>query len=130
MQPAGLSTKAFYDSDTNTFTTPDPYGVTADYYYYDETLSNYIQRGSPGFRWWYSNPVANSYFTEPDAFNDPANDVFRIESVNKSVEFKRSRLDGITLELDPTKYAQIVSAGLDNFGVYNESGAALYDKLS
>lgn len=124
LQPAGLSTKAFYDSDTNTFTTPDPYGVTADYYYYDETLSNYIQRGSPGFRWWYSNPVANSYFTEPDAFNDPANDVFRIESVNKSVEFKRSRLDGITLELDPTKYAQIVSAGLDNFGVYNESGAA------
>ena len=124
IQPAGLSTRAFFDSDTFTFTTPDPFGATADFYYYDTVTASYIQEGNAGFQWWYSNPVPNSYFTEPTSFIDPTNDIYKIESVNKSVEFKRSRLDGITLEFDTAAYSGMANAGINNFGKFNESAAA------
>jgi len=126
VQPAGLSTLAFYDSDTNTFTVSDPYSAIADYYYYDNTLGSYIQQGNPGFQWWFSNPIANSYYTETASFGDATNDKFKIESINKIVEFTRSRLDGISLELDPAVYAGInnVAAGLTDFGPFNETAAA------
>ena len=124
IQPAGLSTRAFFDSDTNTFTTDDPFGATADYYYYDQVLSSWIQQGNPGFQWWYTNPVANTYFTEPTSFTDPTNDIFKIESVNKITEFKRSRLDGVTLDFDTASYQKIVSQGLTDFGKFNETADA------
>lgn len=124
VQPAGLSTLAFFDSDTFTFTTPDPFGATADFYYYDQVTATYIQQGNAGFQWWYANPVPNSYFTEPSTFIDPTNDIYKIESVNKSVEFKRSRLDGITMEFDTTSYSGMANAGINNFGKFNETAAA------
>jgi hypothetical protein len=124
VQPAGLSTFAFYDSDTFTFTTPDPFGATADFFYYDPTSGTYIQEGNPGFQWWYPNPVPNSYFTEPGSFIDPSNDVYKIESVNKSVEFKRSRLDGITLEFDTAVYTGMAGNNITEFGKFNESAQA------
>lgn len=124
VQPAGLSTRAFFDSDTFTFTTPDPFGATADFYYYDTITASYVQQGNAGFQWWYANPVPNSYFTEPATFLDSTNDIFKIESVNKSVEFKRSRLDGITLEFDTAAYSGMGNVGITNFGKFNETAAA------
>jgi hypothetical protein len=122
--PAGLSTRAFFDSDTFTFTTPDPFGATADFYYYDALTASYIQQGNPGFQWWFANPVPNTFFTEPATFLDPTNDTFKIESVNKSVEFKRSRLDGITLEFDTATYSGMGNVGITDFGKFNETAAA------
>lgn len=126
IQPAGLSTFAFYDSDTPTFTVSDPFGATADYYYYNPTTGVYIQQSNPGFQWWFSNPISNSYYTETSSFGDSTNDKFKIESINKAVEFKRSRLDGITLETNTTVYAGInnVAAGLTDFGTFNETASA------
>jgi len=124
VQPAGLSTRAFFDSDTFTFTTPDPFGATADFYYYDQTAGTYVQQGDPGFSWWFSNPIPNTYFTEPTSFIDATNDILKIESVNKSVEFKRSRLDGISLEFDPSVYTGMASSSITDFGKFNESASA------
>ena len=124
IQPAGLSTKAFFDSDTFTFTTPDPFGATSDFYYYDQTTGSYIQQGDPGFSWWYSNPIPNTYFTEPGSFIDATNDILKIESVNKSVEFKRSRLDGISLEFDPSVYTGMATSSITDFGKFNETASA------
>jgi hypothetical protein len=124
VQPAGLSIFAYYDSDTFTFTTPDPFGATADYYYYDQITSSWIVQNDPGFQWWYSNPIPNTYFLEPGTFIDPTNDIFKIESVNKTVEFKRNRLDGVTLEFDPAVYTGMSAAGINEFGKFNETPAA------
>ena len=125
-QPAGLSTLAFYDSDGFTFTVSDPFGVTADFYSYNTGTASYIQEGLPGFQWWYANPIANTYFLEPAAFGDATNDKFKIESINKSVEFTRSRLDGISMEFRPEVYAGInnVATGLVDFGKFNETASA------
>lgn len=125
-QPAGLSTLAFYDSDGFTFTVSDPFGVTADFYSYNTGTASYIQEGIPGFQWWYANPIANTYFLEPAAFGDATNDKFKIESINKTVEFTRSRLDGISMEFRPEVYAGInnVATGLVDFGKFNETAAA------
>ena len=126
VQPAGLSTFAFYDSDTDTFTVSDPFGASANYYRYDPTTATYLADDDPGFSWWFANPLRNTYFLEPTTFADPTNDQFKIESINKSVEFTRSRLDGISLEVNPAVYAGINNAatGLIDFGKYNETGAA------
>lgn len=126
VQPAGLSTLAFYDSDTFTFTVTDPFGAPADYYYYDTTTATWIQQGNPGFQWWFTNPVANTYFTQPGSFGDSANDIFKIQSINKSVEFRRSRLDGVGVEFDTAVYAGInnTAAGLTDFGKFNETASA------
>lgn len=125
VQPAGLSIQAFFDSDTNSYTVLDPFGATADFYYYSPTINNWIQQGNAGFQWWYSNPIANSFFTEPGSFLDATNDRFKIDSTNKVVEFTRSRLDGITMEFDTATYAGISSTGTTtDFGTYNESSSA------
>jgi hypothetical protein len=126
VQPAGLSTFAFYDSDTFTFTVTDPYGALADYYYFDPVTATYIQQGNPGFSWWFNNPVSNTYYLEPASFGNSTNDTFKIESINKVVEYKRSRMDGLSLEFNPGVYAGInnVAAGLTDFGTYNETASA------
>jgi hypothetical protein len=125
VQPAGLSIQAFFDSDTNSYSVLDPFGASADFYYFNPTLNTYEIQGSPGFAWWFANPIANSFFTEPGSFLDPTNDKYKIESVNKSIEFTRSRLDGITMEFDTAVYAGIsVGGAVTDFGTYNESSAA------
>ena len=126
VQPAGLSTMAFYDSDTFTYTVSDPFGALGEYYYFDNISGTWIQQGNPGFKWWFTNPISNTYFLEPTAFGDSTTDKFKIESINKTVEFKRSRLDGISLEYKPEVYAGInnVAAGITDFGTYNETPQA------
>ncbi len=127
VHPAGLSIFAFFDSDTNTFTTPDPTNVniTANFYYFSPTTSAWIQNGNADFKWWYTNPIADSYYTE-SAFNDAATDRFKIESTNKTAEFRRSRLDGISAVFNTNAYAGISNAGASviDFGTYNETAAA------
>lgn len=123
VQPAGLSTLAFFDSDGFTYTVDDPTGATANYYYYSPVTNSYIQEGFPGFQWWFPNPIANSYFLEPASFGDSRNDRFKIESVNKLVEYTRSRLDGISLEFGTDVYAGIKGSVTD-FGTFNESASA------
>jgi len=125
VQPAGLSIQAFFDSDTNSYSVLDPFGSSADFYYFNPTINSWEIQGNPGFSWWYANPIANSYFTEPGSFLDATNDRFKIESVNKTVEFTRSRLDGVTMEFNPSVYAGISVGGeVTDFGTYNESAAA------
>lgn len=126
IQPAGLSTFAFYDSDTFTFSCADPFGALANYFYYDPITATYIQQGNPGFQWWFNNPVSNSYYLEPASFGDSANDILRLQSINKTVDFKRSRLDGVSLEFNPAVYSSINNAAvsLDDFGNFNESALA------
>ena len=123
VQPAGLSIQAFFDSDTNSYSALDPFGATADFYYFNPTTNSWEIQSSPGFSWWFANPIANSYFTEPGSFLDATNDKFKISSVNKTIEFTRSRLDGITMEFDTAVYAGIGGAVTD-FGTYNDSAAA------
>ena len=125
VSPAGLSTEAYYDSVLNTYTVNDPSGALADFYYYDTVTAAWIQHGNPGFYWWFPNPVANSYFTDTTAtFNSSGNDRFKIESVNKSVEFVRNRLDGISLVYDENVYAGMVNAGITEFGKFNETAVS------
>jgi hypothetical protein len=125
VSPSGLSVEAYYDSVLNTFQVNDPFGATADFYYYDPVTAGYIQQPNPGFTWWYPNPFANSYFTAPTAtFNDSGNDRFKIESVNKLVEFVRSRLDGLSLVYDETAYTQMANQGITEFGLFNENPVA------
>jgi hypothetical protein len=125
IQPAGLSIEGFFDSDTSNFTVLDPFGATGEFYSYDNTINTWIQQGNPGFSWWFSNPIANTFFTEPASFLDSTNDTLRITSVNKEVTFKRSRLDGISLEFNTNVYAGI-NAGTPatDFGTFNETPAA------
>ena len=122
VQPAGLSTLAFYDSDTANFTTLDPDGDSADFYYYDAVQGQYIQQGVVGFEWWFGNPIANTYFLEPNTFGDASNDKFKIQSNNKDVEYTRSRLDGITVDFTGSDYAAINSTtGITDFASYSSS---------
>jgi len=124
VQPAGLSIQSFFDADSNNFSTLDPFGAPADFFYFDPAINGFIQEGNVGFQWWYSNPIANSFFTEPGSFIDATNDRFKIDSINKTVEFNRSRLDGITMEFNPSVYAGISVGGASDFGTYNETAAA------
>jgi hypothetical protein len=123
--PAGLSIESYFDSVLNTFTVNDPFNVAARFYYYSPTAGDYIVEGDPGFQWWFDNPYANSYYTESSAnFNDSGNDRFKISSVNKTIEYVRSRLDGITLVYDQDVYTGMANLGITEFGKYNESATA------
>lgn len=124
VQPAGLSIQAFFDSETNTFTALDPVGTEADYSFYDPITKNWIRQGHPGFSWWFPDPIENSYFTQPNTFQDPTNDTLKIISVNKEVTFVRSRLDGISVEFDTAAYAGMNTSTVPNFGTYNQTAAA------
>jgi hypothetical protein len=126
VHPADLSTLAFFDSDTDTFTVNEPFGGNdGQFYYFSPATNAWIQNSNAGFQWWYSDPIANSYFTE-SAFDDATIDRFKIESTNKTVEFKRSRLDGISTVFNTNAYAGIANSGSSviDFGTFNESPAA------
>jgi len=133
VQPANLSLLAHYDSDTAGFYTPDPVAVNADFYYFNPGTNAFelweiapFPTPNPDFFWWYSNPVPNSYFTEPGSFSSPQNDILGIGTgLPLSAEFVRSRLDGISLEFNPAVYSGIANdPAITNFGEFAESYAA------
>jgi len=126
VSPAGLSVESYFDSVLNTFTVNDPFGALATFYYYDPASAAYVDPSNPLFTWWFGlNPYANTYFTEPSAtFNDSRNDRYKIESVNKLVEYVRSRLDGISLIYSTDAYAGMANQNITEFGKYNEQAIA------
>lgn len=83
------------------------------------------------YEWWYSNPDAYTYRTEEDGFDDPSDDIFAIgddpndDSNVDNVKFRRSRLDGISLEFNKDAYYKIKSnPAITTFGEYNASSNA------
>lgn len=122
VQPAGLSTLAIFDSETGGFNAPGPGGLGIFNYWYDNA---WTIDGDPGFKWWFENPIANTYFLEPTVFTDVTNDYFRITNGTKTVDMYRSRMDGISMEFNPAAYNAISSnADIDNFGDLAQSGTS------
>lgn len=133
VNPAGLVTQAFFDSDTQTYGAP--IGTTAgalptitnpgEYQLlkYDPSTSEFV------VNWWFPYPEANSYWLQPSAtsgtFDDPRNDSFMIRGVKSDssvvdVFFQRSRLDGIMLEFDTASYFPIASnPAIKSFSDFN-----------
>jgi hypothetical protein len=134
INPAGLDTHAFFDSDFQNYgatlgltagslpsiTTPGQYQLLK----YDPSSSQYT------VGWWFPYPEANSYWTQPPAitgnFDDPRNDSFLIRGVkdgagsSTDVSFQRSRVDGISLEFDTASYFPIASnPSLKSFSDFN-----------
>lgn len=88
VQPAGLSIDAFFDQDV------EPASVNS---FVNAIPQNwYDPRGNP-----------NAYYTD-SIFTDSTTDTIQKTVGLNSVTFKRSRLDGIQLDFDPTSYKPIV----------------------
>lgn len=129
----GLDIKAFFDSDSDSYgdpvgtlesdlsslTTPGEYKLLK----YDSSQDEFV------VGWWFLYPEANSYCTQPSAstgsFDDPSNDALMIkgmksDSTTKTVQFLRSRLDGIQIDFETNDYYPISSnSGLSSFSDFN-----------
>lgn len=87
--PFGLSNEAFFDLDTGGVTTkigPD---------------SNNLSTG-----YWFNYNVTNTYYTDPN-FKDATNDYIEKTYNNTTIEYYRSRLDGIKVDFNLTDYQLI-----------------------
>lgn len=121
--PSGLDTHAYFDSDTSTYQN----GSTGINEY-----SMFIKKsGEDDFAegWWFTNPQANTYFTEPTKLNDYRNDILKIEGYKESVAtekiWTRSRLDGITIDFDlANSYSDNLDGKYKTFEDYNRSESA------
>lgn len=122
VHPAGLDFEAHFDSEFNQYIAESPAAPFANFFYSPDQGISFIQSGNPGFQWWYPTPKADTYFLERTFFTDPRNDVFRISNGTKSVDFVRSRLDGISLEFNESAYKDITANGeINSFGELAES---------
>jgi len=117
--PAGLDFHGHWDSD----------GTFNDFW--SHTGSAFVEYPDSNFKWWYDLAVDSSFFTDPNGFNNAANEDFAIGDdpnvgVNLSnVKVKRSKLDGISVEFNPAIYTNIASdLNVKNFGEYNSSAYA------
>jgi len=132
VNPAGLNTYAYFDSDTGTYgasagleVADVPYPTSTGYtlFKYNENIGIY----SVG--WWFTYPEANSYWTEPEAitgsFDDPGNDCYllkgrREDDTIAEISYKRSRLDGIQLDFKIENYYPIASnSAINSFSDFN-----------
>jgi len=108
--PTGLRANAFYDMDV-------PVG----------SLSYLINNDPLQFVWFYglASNGPNCYFTDT-VFTDPTNDVIKRTtlSLSDTITFKRSRLDGIEVDLDVASYKGIDGTTIKTFSDYNSSGSA------
>jgi hypothetical protein len=98
VHPFGLSTLAFFDSDTGAFDN-DSYVLEK----WNSTTSTW----DSGY--WFTSPLNNSYYTEPITFQDWRNDKLRITGKaitgkTTPVTYLRSRLDGIMLDFNLNSY--------------------------
>ena len=111
LHPENLSLSAFYDYDSSvSYTDSD-----AD---------------------WYNQPVlggaVNSYFTEPTTFDDATNLDIQKYPVDYSspagfggTAYRRSKLDGISIDFDPSSYYDILNdSQLNSIQGYNSSAKA------
>jgi len=120
IHPAGLSIHAHYDSDNITFSVQDPFGDNSDFYIFNNYTNSFIPVTDPEFTWWFDTPLANTYYTDR-TFGDVNNDILKIESPNKEIQFKRSRLDGVELCFNPAEYKKMNDLDIKEFGEFNES---------
>jgi len=115
VHPTGLNISAHYDSE----------GGFTDFWSSDDG-DDWIEYNNVGFSWWYTNTKDATYFLEPTTFEDPTNDYLGhgddpSVGVNH-ISFKRSKLDGISIDWDTTNYTKITkNDGLNNFGEFNTS---------
>jgi hypothetical protein len=124
IHPGGLDFEAHFDSELDFFSAEGPPSQSnGNFFYFNSGTSTYNQAGvDPDFFWWYPTPKANTYFLERNYFTDPRNDKFKIDNGTKSVEFVRSRLDGIILEFNENAYQDIATNGnINSFGELAES---------
>jgi len=116
VHPFGLSTFAFYDSDTASYNT-STYSLFKEFI--DEQGKRYINES------WYKPPISNAYITSKD-FSDQHNDKLKIvgnsEFFGRDIVKLRSRLDGISLDFDTNSYYDIVTnPSIHSFAEYNQS---------
>lgn len=100
IHPQGLDIFAFYDYDQSLLG-PGPAGYT-------DPNANWMNETTPP-------SSADAYFTEPITFDDSLNDDIRKYPADygspagfSGVSYRRSRLDGITVDFNPNHYQQIV----------------------
>lgn len=92
--PAALSLNAFFDQDT--LNQPQSFFFNTSTNLYDIPQNWYDPKVGP-----------NAYFTD-SVFTDSSNDRIKKTYNLTSVEYTRSRLDGIMIDFDPTNYKPIV----------------------
>jgi hypothetical protein len=100
IHPQGLSIDAFYDYDSALLGT-GPAGYT-------DPNANWMNESTPP-------STTDSYFTEPTSFIDPTNvdirkypaDYGNPAGFSSPVAYRRSRLDGISVDFNPNDYQQI-----------------------
>jgi hypothetical protein len=100
IHPQGLDIFAFYDYD-QPLLGPGPAGYT-------DPNANWMDETTPP-------STIDAYFTEPITFDDSLNDDIRKYPADygspagfSGVGYRRSRLDGISVDFNPTHYQQIV----------------------
>lgn len=121
--PTGLDYFAAFDSKFGTYTTEGPSASLALLEYFDPTSETFVGAANSAFEWWFPTPKPNSYFLERDTFADPTNDIYRIQDGSKSIEYVRSRLDGISLQFKEDVYRDIATnPDISSFGELAESG--------
>ncbi len=117
--PFGLSTLAFFDSDTGAFDNDS---------YILEKWNSTDSVWESGF--WYTSPLNNTYYTEPITFEDWRNDRLRVTGkaiTGKStpVTYLRSRLDGIMLDFDLNSYlAAVQDSRINSWHQFNATEAS------
>lgn len=99
--PYSLSTYAFYD--------------------YDDVI-NYTGNNE---RWMGNNVTQNSYYTEPNMFNNPSNDIITKNlsdyGLLGSTTYIRSQLDGIKIDWETVNYKEIIDNGFDTINDTNHN---------
>lgn len=120
--PAGLSIQAYYDNDTG-LGYQDLVQLQSRNYFkrrLDAGLTDFdITKDYLVNSWWYPSTLdTNLYYTEPTTFFDPGDDDLAITesgvAEDAAVKFRRSRLDGVTIDwgLDSYRY---LGDGIENF---------------
>lgn len=119
VHPFGLSTLAFFDSDTGAFDN-DSYVL--------EKWNPETSAWDSGY--WYTSPLNNTYYTEPTTFQDWRNDKLRITGKaitgkTTPVTYLRSRLDGIMLDFDLNSYlAAVQDSRVNSWHQFNATEAS------
>jgi len=131
IHPQGLDMFAFYDYD-QALEGPGPAGYT-------DPGANWMNESTPP-------SITDSYFTEPSTFTDAGNiDIrkypadYNNPSGFSGVAYRRSKLDGISVDFNPNDYQQITSNpevstipqfnGTDNSGNFEFNAVLVYYDL-
>lgn len=113
IHPNNLQTVAFYDSPVSDYSSNEFMLKKRN----DENV--YVDNS-----WWFENPTANTYYTEPNMLNNPNNDYLMIESLDinyQDIKFTRSKLDGVGIDFDLVNYKDAYNVNAKNWSDFNKS---------